>query len=745
MDADIRLDAPLTGQPVDRADGRLKVTGAAHYATDWALPRLAHGVLLTSATAKGRIGRIDTTAARAMPGVLLVMTHDNAPRLPNGGNGAVNPPAGRRLTLLQDDRIDYQNQPIAVVVADTFEHAVDASQRIAVTYTVESPRLDLQSGKSQLATPERLTRDPVDSSRGSPDTQLASGDAHLDAVYTTPYEFHLPMEPHATTAEWDGDALTLYDATQGISGCAGTVSKVFGIDATKVHVICPFVGGGFGSKGSVWSHVVLTAMAAKATGRPVRLALQRPQMFGMVGHRPQTEQRVRLSAHADGRLIALRHDVVSTTSTLEDWTESSAIVSRMLYEVPNAATTHRLVRLNTGTPTFTRAPGEASGSFALEAAMDELAYELNIDPLALRLRNYAQRDPQDGKPFSSKSLRDCYTVAAQRFGWSRRVMAPRSMRDGDQLIGWGMATATYPANRSPAAAFARIQPDGTAIVGSGTQDLGTGTYTIMTQVAADALGFPMQSVRFALGDSILPPAPVSGGSQSAASVSPAVQAAALAARDKLIALAVADRASPVHGASGEEVTVRDGWVVLKADPARRDPAAAIIARNGGQPIEVTLQVRPSDDAKNFSKHSFGAVFVEVHVDAMLGVVRVTRVVAAYDVGRLLNDKTAHSQLMGGIVWGIGQAMTEEGLLDPRYGRIANNNLAEYHVPVNADIGSIDITVIDSEDLHLNPLGARGIGEIGITGVAGAIANAVYHATGVRVRSLPITLDKTLQT
>ena len=744
MNADIRLDEALTGQPVDRADGKLKVTGAARYASDWALPRLAHGVLVTSGTAKGRITRIDTSAARAMPGVLTILTHENAPRLPQGGQGAVNPPAGRRLTLLQDDRIDYQNQPIAVVVADTFEHAVDAAQRVSVTYQVDPPRLDMQVEKAQLVTPARLTRDPVDTSRGSPDAALANGTAHLDAVYTTPFEFHVPMEPHATTAEWDGDALTLYDATQGISGCAGTVAKSLGIDVAKVHVICPFVGGGFGSKGSVWSHVVLTAMAAKVTGRPVKLAVQRPQMFGMVGHRPQTEQRIRIAAQTDGRLVAMRHDVVSTTSTFEDWTESSAVVTRMLYDTPNMATTHRLVRINTGTPTFTRAPGEASGSFALESAMDELADSLGMDPLTLRLRNYAERDPQDGKPFSGKALRDCYAVAAQRFGWSRRSMTPRSMREGDQLIGWGVATATYPANRSPAAAFARILPDGTAVVGSGTQDLGTGTYTVMTQVAADALGFPMQNVRFALGDSVLPQAPVSGGSQSVASVSPAVQAAALAARDRLVGLAVADSASPVHGAALDDVIVRDGWVTLKSDASRRDPAAAIIARNGGQPIEATLQVKPSEDAKNYSKHSFGAVFVEVRVDDVLGVIRVSRVVAAYDVGRLLNDKTAHSQLMGGIVWGIGQALTEEGLLDPRYGRIANNNFAEYHVPVNADVGAIDITVIDTEDLHLNPLGARGIGEIGITGVAAAIANAVYHATGVRVRDLPITLDKIIR-
>ena len=742
MNADIRFDQPLVGQPLDRTDGLLKVTGGAHYSSDWKLPRLSHGVLLTSGIAKGRIVSIDVRAARAMPGVLVVMTHDNAPRLPDAGR-AVNPPASRRLSLLQDDRIYYQNQPIAVVVADTLEHAADAAQRIVVNYQIESPRLDMQQGKSQLRTPEKLTRDPVDTMRGNPDALLTSGAARIDVVYSTPFEYHNPLEPHATTAEWDGDMLTVYDATQYITGNANTVAKTLGIDVAKVHVICPFVGGGFGSKGSVWSHVVLTAMAAKMAGRPVRLAMQRPQMFGMVGHRPATEQHIRVSASEDGRLIAMRHDVISTTSMIEDWTESSAVLTRMLYEVPNLATTHRLVQLNTGTPTFTRAPGEASGSFALESALDELAYALNTDPVQLRLRNYAQRDPEDGKPFSSKALRDCYQVAAQRFGWSRRTTAPRSMRDGDQLIGWGMATATYPANRSPAAAFARILPDGTAMVGSGTQDLGTGTYTVMTQVAADALGFPLENVRFALGDSILPQAPVSGGSQSAASVSPAVQAAASAVRDKLVQLAIDDPGSPMYRALLSDVTVSKGWLTLRSDSSKRDPAAAVIARNGGRPIEATVQVKPSDEAKNFSKHSFGAVFVEVRVDEMLGTVRVARVVAAYDVGRLLNAKMAHSQLMGGIVWGIGQALTEEGLLDGRYGRIANNNFAEYHVPVNADVAHIDISVIDDNDQVVDPLGVRGIGEIGITGVAGAIGNAVYHATGVRVRSLPITLDKVM--
>jgi xanthine dehydrogenase YagR molybdenum-binding subunit len=484
-------------------------------------------------------------------------------------------------------------------------------------------------------------------------------------------------------------------------------------------------------------------MASKQVGRPVKLVLTRPQMFGMIGNRPMTEQRIQVSAHGDGTMTGMRHDVISTTSTFEDWTESSAIVTRMLYAAPNQATTHKLVKLDVGTPTFMRAPGETSGCFALETAMDEMAYQLRMDPLAFRIKNYANSEPQENKPWSEKSLMACYERGAEKFGWARRSHAPRSMRDGNTLIGWGVGTATYPANRSEASAVARILPDGTAMVASGTQDLGTGTYTVMTQVAADALGFPPDYVRFALGDSSLPKAPVSGGSQSAASVSPAVRAACTQARDQLVAMALADRGSPLAGSSRDDVIVSNGWVVSVSNPERRDPAAAVIARNGGRAIEALATVRPGDEKKQFAFHSFGAVFAEVHVDADLGIIRVPRIVGVYDVGTLLNEKTAHSQLMGGIVWGVGSALFEKTELDPRYGRYTNANLAEYHVPVNADIGALDISFIGTPDPHINPDGARGIGEIGITGVAGALGNAVYHATGVRIRDLPITLDKVL--
>ncbi|SOE92764.1 xanthine dehydrogenase, molybdenum binding subunit apoprotein [Burkholderia sp. D7] len=735
----------VLGQPLDRTDGLLKVTGQAKYSADNPEAKLAHAVLVTSTIAHGRVASMDTARIQAMPGVVLVMNHETAMRLPNGGKPNAEPPAVRGLSLLQTDEVRYSNEPVAVVVADTLERATDGARKLqaSIRYEAATPNTDYQRAKGTAYQPEKMMGRPINTQRGDVAAGLRQGPTRLDAVYTTPNEHHNPMEPHATLARWDGPNLTLYDATQGVSGARNAVAKTLGIPDANVRVICPFVGGGFGCKGSAWSHVVLAAMAAKQTGRPVRLVLERPQMFGMVGNRPFTDQHIQISARDDGTLTGMRHDVISTTSTFEDWNESSAIVTRMLYAVPNQTTTHKLVKLDVGTPTFMRAPGETSGSFALESAMDEMAYQLNMDPLAFRLKNYAEMEPQEKKPWSEKSLRECYQIGADKFGWSRRNPKPRSMRDGNMLIGLGMATATYPANRSEASAIARILPDGTAMAASGTQDLGTGTYTVMTQVAADALGFPVDKVDFALGDSSLPHAPVSGGSQSVASVSPAVREAAAQARAKLIAMAMADPGSPLSGGSIDDVTVDNGWVISRADPSKRDPAAAVIARNGGKPIEATATAKPGDEKQQFAFHSFGAVFTEVHVDADLGTIRVPRIVAVYDVGSLLNEKTAHSQLMGGLVWGVGSALTEKSELDTRYGRYVNANLAEYHVPVNADIGLLDITLLGKPDPHINPLGARGIGEIGITGVAGSIGNAVYHATGVRVRDLPITLDKVM--
>jgi len=737
----------ITGAPINRVDAWAKVSGAARYSAEHPVDGAVHAVLVMSTIPSGRVLHIVDSAAREVPGVLLVMTHENALRLPaKTKDGKLQPPIGRRLTLLQEDEVHYNNQPIAVVVADTFERAREAGARLRIDYERKPAVLDFEQAKRFVHPPEKVLTEETDTKRGDLHAGLLTGSANIDVTYTTPIENHNPLETHATIAHWDGDRLTLYDSTQYMKGVQRIVASIFDMPPENVTAICPYVGGGFGSKGSVWSHVVLAAMAAKQLGRPVKLSLDRNQMFGPVGTRPNTEQRMRMAALPDGRMTASGHDTIAYTSMIEDWVEPCGLVTRMMYESPNQETSHRLARMNLGTPTFMRAPGEATGSYAQECAIDELAYELHMDPLDLRLKNYTERDPGKNLPFSSKSLRQCYDIGAERFGWRERNPQPRSMRRGDKLVGWGMATASYPTNRSAAECSATLLPDGTALFRSGTQDLGTGTYTVMTQVAADALGVPVGHVRFELGNSQMPEAPVSGGSTTVASVAPAVQAAGQALRLKLLGIASADKRSPLFGATADQVgvdaTTDGGELYLLDDPARREPMQAIAARHGA-PVEATAKAEPGDEKKKYSMHSFGVVFVEVTVDEDLGEIRVPRVVGVYGVGKLMNEKTGYSQLMGGIVWGIGLALFEETLIDKREGRAVNGNLAEYHVPTNADIQAIDVQIVDEDDPHVNPLGAKGIGEIGITGVGAAIANAVFHATGRRVRDLPITLDKLL--
>ncbi len=701
------------GAPIDRVDGRLKVTGGARYSAEIPVPGITYAVLVTSTIAVGRIASIDTSAAESVPGVLKVITHRNAPRLPVP---PANPPARRVLALLQDDKVHYNGQPIAVVVADTLERATDAASRVRVRYDAAKPVTVMSANRDTAYTPPQQ-RAPSDTLRGDYAAGMAKAEVTVDHGYATPIENHNPMEPHATTAVWDGDRLTVYDATQYVIGDRDAVARTIGVPAENVRLVAYFVGGGFGCKGSMWSHVPLAAMAAREVGRPVKLVLSRRQMYGPVGARPQTEQRVVIGATKDGSITAMRHDSVSHTSRIEDYVETAANVTRMLYATPVLETTHRLVKLDVGTPTFQRAPGEATGTFALESAMDELAVALKMDPVALRLRNYAETDPESGKPFSSKALRECYRVGAERFGWARRNATPGAMRDGNVLIGYGMASATYPTLRSKATALCRLTADANggvrALVQTATQDIGTGTYTVMAQVAADALGLPVEQVRFELGDSRMPPSPVSGGSMTAASTGSAVHDVCVAALKEL-------------GVAADERAI-----------------AAALASRSGRNLEVKTDSAPGGERQQYAMHSFGAVFTEVRVDRDLGEVRVPRVTAAYGVGNVLNAKLATSQMHGGIVWGIGMALEEETLVDQRTGRYMNADLAEYHVPVNADIGAIDITFVREVDTHINPIGVKGIGEIGITGVAASIANAVFNATGVRVRDLPLTLNKVI--
>ncbi|MEH2412788.1 xanthine dehydrogenase family protein molybdopterin-binding subunit [Nostoc sp.] len=729
----------VVGKPLNRVDGHLKVTGGARYSAEFPIAKMTYGVTIQSTIAKGKIAQIDTKAAEQVPGVLAVITHLNAPKA-SGEKGG-----GRKLQVLQDNVVLYSGQHIGVVVADTFERAMYAASLVQVRYDEEKPTINMRDNLAKAYLPKgKIPKDePPDSAHGNVNQGLATAAVRVEQTYTTPIENHNPMEPHATSAVWQGDQLLLYDATQGIFSTQQKVAGVLGIEPEKVRIMSYFIGGGFGCKGSAWSHVPLAAIAARQVNRPVKLVLGRIQMYGPVGFRPETIQQVSLGATREGKLTALRHAGTSQTSTFDEFIEPVAKSARMIYACPNIETSHRLVKLDQGTPTFMRAPGEASGSFALESAMDELAYALNIDPVELRLRNHADVDPSKGLPWSSKSLIQCYKLGAEKFGWQKRNPKPRSMRDGNYLIGWGMATATYPTNRSPASAIAQIMADGTAVVQSGSQDIGTGTYTVMTQVAAEALGLPVNKVRFELGDTKMPETPVSGGSQTAASVSSAVHLAGNQARSQLLQLALADQKSPLYSSNAEDVIAQDGSFFLKNKSSASETYEAILARHGMKMIEARADAKPGEEQKKFSMHAFGAQFAEVRVDPDLGEVRVTRWVGTFGVGRILNAKTANSQLIGGIIYGIGMALMEQTLTDPHRGRVVNHDLAEYHVPVNADVPDIEVLFVDEHDPHINPLGVKGIGEIGITGSAAAIANAVYHATGKRIRDLPITLDKLL--
>lgn len=738
----------VTGLPIDRRDGRLKVTGRAKYAAEFAIDDVAHAVLVQSTIASGAVAGFDLTAAQAVPGVLAILTPDNAPRLPpkapaqsaSSGNVVATP-------LLQDNKIYYDGQHIAVVVADTLERAQYAASLVKVTYHEGEPAIRMEEALAEAYPPRHFRNGsrPPDSRRGDPEAAWDAAAIRLDLTYRTPVEHHNPMEPHATIALWEGDRLTVYSATQGIDASQHTLCMLFGIKPDQVQVICPFVGGGFGCKGVTWPHVALTAMAARQTGRPVKLSLTRAQMYTSNGYRPQTIQHLRVAASADGRLMALSHEGLSQMSmpVIGEFSEPVGLATEMLYACPNVAVTHRLVPLNAPLPTFMRAPGEASGSFALESAIDELAVAAKIDPVALRLLNYAETDPHEDKPFSSKSLRQCYAAGAEAFGWARRTSPPGSMRDGDVLVGWGMATATYPMNRSKAGARLIFGADGAVVVQSATQDLGTGTYTVMAQLAADALHMPIHRVRFELGDSRYPNAPISGGSQTVASVGSAVLAATEAAKQKLFALALADNRSPLSGAAASDLALADGFILVRDAPHRRVGIPALLAQNRLDRFAVVGTAAPGDEKQHFSMHSFGAQFAEVRIDPVLREIRVSRFVGAFAAGRILNAKTARSQALGGIVFGIGMTLLEQTEIDPNIGRVTNPNVAEYLMPVHADVPNIQTIFIEEQDRLINPAGVKGLGELPIVGVAAAIANAVYHATGTRVRDLPIRLDKLL--
>jgi xanthine dehydrogenase YagR molybdenum-binding subunit len=725
-----------------RFEGIAKVTGQIKYAAEFSGPfpkaDLAYAFIVQSTIPSGTIVSINHTAADRAPGVIAILTPFNAPKL---NPGPPQPPARRNLSLLQDTEVHYNGQPIALVVAKSLNEAKAAAAMLQIKYAAKPARVTFKEHLDDARWPTNPGKEPAGNHRGDLQSGFSKSAAIVEGTYTTPIQHHNPMETHGTIAWWEGEKLNVYDATQYISGVRMSLAKTLNVPLDYVHVMNPVVGGGFGSKGSMWSHVPLCAMAAKVTGKPVKLTLERGQMFGPVGGRPSTINKIKLGASADGKLLAMQHDVLMNASVMEDFVEHSESPTRSLYMSGANSVSAKVVEVNLGISTYMRAPGEAPGTAVLEIAMDELAEKLKMDPVELRLANYAEKDPSHDRPWTDKHLRDCYTQAAQRFGWSKRKPTPGSVTEGNALIGYGMATATYPANRSAAQAIVRMLPGGRMFVGSGTQDLGTGMYTIMAQQAAAGFGIDPRLVDVKLGDSTLPKAPVSGGSQSSASVLPAIQDATTQLKLKLADLAVADAQSPLHGVKTLDIEARDGKLINKNNPSQSDSLVDLISRNGGKPVEAMGSAEPSESRDAMTSYSWGAVFAEVAVDKDTHMVKVRRVVGTYDIGTLLNDKTGINQLMGGIVWGISFALYEEAHIDPVYGRVVNESLAEYHVPVNADIGEIDATVLNIPDTKFNPIGSRGIGEIGITGAAAAVANAIYNATGKRVREYPITPDK----
>jgi xanthine dehydrogenase YagR molybdenum-binding subunit len=711
-----RTEGTGIGAPLPRPDGLAKVTGRAAYAGDDAPAGTLHGVLVTSSIAAGTVEAIDASQALRVSGVMHVLTHEAMPRLAP----APVPPAAQSFMPMQDARVLYEGQPAAIVIASTLEAAEEAASKVRITYRRDTPQVysqaptvearDAQAGNGYAFA-------ELDTRHGAADDAWTRAAARIDQTYATASRHHNPMEPSATVAEWRGDEVHIHDATQWTYGVRYAVSAMLGIAPDKVHVRCPYTGGGFGSKGYVWPHQVLAVLAAKVVGRPVKIRLGRAAMYTGSGYQPAVSSRVRLAAAADGQLLAVQHDSTNITSMFDDYVEFASAAARALYATPALVTSTRVRHCHVGTPTAMRAPHEGPGLFALECAMDELADALKMDPLALRLKNHADRDPSDGRPFSSKKLREVYVEAARRFGWERRAAAPRAMHDGDLLIGWGMASCVMTTFRFAANARVSMHADGTVLISAGTQEIGTGPYTVMPQIASDVLGVPVDRIRLTLGDTALPETGGTFGSSTTLSVGSAVKDACekLKAQLKSLAPGAADLRQALAGTGLDQVSAEGTW----------KPHGDVAFDGAG-------------GSSGYSMHTWGAVFVEVAVDEALGLVRLRRAVGGYSAGRIVNPRTARSQMIGGIVWGHGQALLEESAMDERHGRYLSKNLSGVMLPVNADIpADIDVFFADEFDPHASAIGARGIGELGATGVCAAIANAVWHATGKRMRSLPI--------
>lgn len=700
----------IIGKPVNRVDGILKVTGAAPYSTDYIVKNIACAVLFKSTIAAGKINNIETAAAEKLPGVLAIITHKNAPELNEKGGL-------RGGGLLQSGEIKFYGQHIGIVVADTFEQARYAAQRVKVEYDKSNAKTAFGQMQNETVTP----KDNPGQARGNVAAAFEAADYKIESVFSTPIEHHHPMEPHSTIAVWEKEKLTLYNGSQIVNGARLAAAKTLNMSPDNVRIITPYIGGGFGSKGGQWANLVLAAVAAKMVNRPVKLALTRQQMFNSVGLRQKNRQTIRLSASKEGKLSSLSHQTVTHCAIDDEFVEPCGDCSKIMYDVPNSLITYRVAPMNIILPTYTRGPGKSTGSFALESAMDELAYKLKIDPVQFRLINEPAKDPSNGKPWSSRSVIQCLEEGARAFNWSRRQTDPGQIQQGDYSVGYGVACGTYPARQRESSAIIKLMRSGrkvSALVELAASDLGTGTHTILAQIAAEGLGISVNGVEIKIGDSALPPAAGSVGSVGAASFANAVNDGCEKITDELIAK------------SGKQFYVRP-------------TAAQMMLTENLTEFQISIDAKPPDDANDYSSHSFNANFAEVWVNNFTGAVTVKRVLAVTGAGKILNIKTARSQIIGGVVWGIGMALTEESVIDERWGNFITRSFADYHVPSNLDVGIIDTIFIDEKDDKVNKLGVKGIGEVGIVAVAGAITNAIFNATGKRIRELPVTPDKLL--
>ena len=735
------------GKPVSRLDGYEKTMGRARYTGEIFLPNMAYAAIVGATIASGRITAIDPSAALAADGVIAVLAYENLPNIPGEPHllpSLVGAPApGQSFFPLQGDEIHYYGQPVAIVVADTYEHAQYAAWLVDASFDETPSITTIAQGRDLAYAPDRLFGGlmPARDARGDVEAALASAEVVVDGTFHMAANHHNPLEAPTTTAVWDEDRLSLYDACMGVRSTQLTVAHLLGLSLAKIRVVSNFVGGSFGAKAMVWPHVTLAAIVAREVARPVRLALTRTQAFTTNGHREEQEHHLTLGATRTGRLTAIRHEKLSVTSPFDDWAEPATGVSSQIYDIENFDGAHRLICGNTMTPTFTRGPGESVAAFVLESSMDELAHELDIDPVQLRLMNHGPNDAR-GNPWSSDGLPECLRRGAELFGWHKRNPTPRSRRDGDWLIGHGMAAAGYPVPlfMPEQQARARLYADGSAVIEAGTPEFGTGVGTMMTQVAADALGLPLEAVSYKLGDSDLPNITAAVGSAGSMMVSAAVFDAANALRQQLVALAVLDPQSPLHDADPSAVGAAEGRLTLRDQPDVGESYGELLGRNRRTYAEAIGSWTPPPLDTPHGLLTFGAQFAEVAVDPDLGLVRVRRMLGAFAPGRVLNPKLARSQLMGGMLWGLSQALLEGNPMDSRYGRWGAISLGEYLVPVNADAPEITIEFVDVEDNGVNPLGVKGVGEIGQVGTAGAIANAVFNATGRRIRELPLAAE-----